>query len=188
MFTVSHTLSSVFSASTLKVSVTCPGLTRHEFGQQNSLKVPIIKFHKNVSTWSRIVSCKWADGPVVTFCDYFGNISGSVTFFAFNRCIVLFGIYCMHCVAYMWECCWAFCTLGQRSGYDHCSASGPRTSFMHVLLWKREHLNVMWLHFQMSWFLVHYLSLWQLLYLNHSLEHFFKWFNWYVFVSDCMQV
>ena len=76
MFTVSHILSSVSSASTL----TCPGLTRHEFGQQNSLKVPIIKFHKNVSTRSRIVPCKWADGPVGTFCDYFGNISGSVTF------------------------------------------------------------------------------------------------------------
>lgn len=131
------TLSSVSSASARKVSINYPGLTRHEFGQQNSLKVPIIKFHKNVSTWSRVVPCKWAYGPVDTFCNYFGNISGRVTFFAFNRCIVLFGIYCMHCVAYMWECCWAFNTSGQRSGYIHCSAWGPRTSFMHVLLLKR---------------------------------------------------
>jgi hypothetical protein len=171
------------------MSVTYPGLTRLEFGQQNSLKVPIIKFHKNVSTLSRVVPFKWADGSLVTFCNYFGNISGSVTFFALNGCIVLFGTYCMHCVAYMWiECCWAFNTLGQRSGYIHCSARGARTSFMHVLLWKRgEPLNVMWFHFQMSWFLVHYLSLWQLSYVSHSLEHFFKWFNWYVFVSDCMQ-
>lgn len=74
------TLSSVSSASAHKVSVTYPGLTGHEFGQQNSLKVPIIKFHKNVSTWSRVVPCKWADGPVVTFYNYFGNIPGSITF------------------------------------------------------------------------------------------------------------
>jgi len=79
-YTVILTLSSVSSSSAHKVSVTYPGLTRHEFGQQNSLKLPIIKSHKNVSPWSRVVPCKWTDGPVVTFCNYFGNISGSVTF------------------------------------------------------------------------------------------------------------
>jgi len=39
-----------------------------------------MKFKKNVSTWSRVVPSKWADGPVDTFCIYFGNISVSVTF------------------------------------------------------------------------------------------------------------
>jgi hypothetical protein len=108
---------------------------------------------------------------------------------AFNRCFVLFGICCRHFVADMWECCLAFNTLDQRRGYIHCSARGPRTNFLHESLWKRgEHFHVMWLHFQMYWFLVHHLSLWKPLYVNHWLEHFLKWFNWYVFVSDCMQV
>jgi len=79
-YTVILTLSFVSSASAHKVSVTYPGLTRHESGQQNSLKLPIIKFHKNMSTWNRVVPCKWAGGPVVTFCSYFWNIPGSVTF------------------------------------------------------------------------------------------------------------
>jgi hypothetical protein len=58
---VTFTLSSVSSASVHKVSVTYSGLTRLELGQQNSAKIPIIKFHKNVSTWSMVVPCRWAE-------------------------------------------------------------------------------------------------------------------------------
>lgn len=127
-YTVILTLSSVSSACAHKVSVTYPGLTRHKFGQQNSWKLPIIKFHKNVSTWTRVG--RWASSQ---FLQLFWEHIRKCYFFAFNRCIVLFGIYCLHCVAYIWECCWAFFRLGQRSGYVHCSSSDHRTSFMHVL-------------------------------------------------------